>query len=61
MAGDGEAVDRFAYDEAGIRRFIRAGDPVPKGWTVESTGGQTTEPEPKRKSSKPKRAVKKKG
>jgi len=37
--------DRYAFDEAGIRRFIRAGDRVPDGWTVE-------EPEPKRKLSK---------
>ncbi len=43
------AEDRYALDQAGIRRFIRAGDLLPDGWKVESE----PEPEPpKRKSSK---------
>jgi len=45
---DGVGEDRYALDQAGIRRFIRAGDPVPEGWRVE-------EPEPPKR--KPKRAV----
>ncbi len=48
MASDGQrrvaSEPRYAVDERGIRRFIRAGDPLPTGWRVE-------EPEP------PKRAV----
>ncbi len=38
------AEDRYALDQAGIRRFIRAGDLLPDGWKVES------EPEPEAKT-----------
>jgi hypothetical protein len=49
--------DRYAFDEHGIRRFIRAGDEVPKGWTVEQDEPQSAETEP---VAKPRKVARKK-
>ncbi len=41
--------DRHAFDHGGLRRFLRAGDPLPTGWRVDEP-----EPEsPKRRATKP--------
>ena len=37
--------DRYALDERGLRRFIRAGDELPSGWRWEESAPEP-EPEP---------------
>ena len=54
------AEDRYAVDEAGVRRLVAAGDDVPATWKLEDAEplpGSTSDPEPK---PKPHRAPAKK-
>ena len=49
--------DRYAYDQHGIRRFIRAGDAIPEGWKAEQPSSPEPEPQPEPKpKGKPKRS-----
>jgi hypothetical protein len=47
-----ETAGSYAIDEAGIRRFIAPGDPVPEGWTVESEDDEPQASEHKAPSTK---------
>jgi hypothetical protein len=55
--------DTYGFDTVGLRRFIRVGDEIPPGWTVDeqdiandevAAKRETKPPAPKRRTAKPK-------